>query len=115
MKILVIERDDAARDFCVELLRRFGRHHLRSLTRISYDLPATDYDVVIVDSHETQAFITDIPFNRIIVTTDKPSTRRDGSWALSKPYFGEELLDIVDVIRDSSAMDRDRANCVGSV
>lgn len=102
LKILAIEPDEEVKVLYSSYLS--ARSHLvQTMSSISYELDASDYDVVIVHSEEIKQHIVGIPFDKLIVAGNHPSAHYDGNWAITKPFHMEELSEVLEIIADPTA------------
>jgi hypothetical protein len=109
MRVLVIEADDRIQALYKEVLSVTRRHQVDTFTNVGIygEIDVQNYDVVIVDKEETKYYLTNIPWNRIVVASGRPSALPNGAWGITKPFLLSELVDIIDIIEDNGQLNSD--------
>lgn len=104
MRILAIEPNaDVCALYWNSLTKR--KHEVTVLREVDRPISADLYDVVIVSKEETKTYITNLPFDHIIVASSEPTAKANGTWALTKPFHMAELAEILDVISGTIKVD----------
>ncbi len=106
MKILAIEADEQVRDLYRDWFFKKS-HEVQTISYAAQEINVQKYDVVIVDKEETKHFLVNIRYDHVIVAATQPTAKKNGSWAISKPFHMEELDEIVDVIQGKYPIDKD--------
>lgn len=99
MRILAVDQDERVRTFYARSLG-YRRYQVTAIPSLDSELDATGYDVVILDSEETKYKLLNIRYDHIIIAAEKPRAICNGTWAISKPFTIEEMVDMLEVINE---------------